>query len=416
MKLNDVEIIRLDSFGGVKHIASLLGKEVNEHNKRFTFLIDDCITYPNVCAPLAGLIDFYKTKNVRIELKFLGDGNSYISKLNFDSPLKVEDESNSIFLDNPFDKIWFFETFQGETKLVNSLIMAIRRMDVLNEGVLSGLEWCLNETMDNVLVHSEAPKGFVMAQYHQTNKLFSVCIFDYGIGIYNSFKNSKHHPRSKGDAITLALQERVTRDDSIGQGNGLWGLHQIIEENKGVLKITSHGAHYQMVFEEDGNISNEVFEKGNALLFDPSIGTTLIDFQVSTNNTINIEKALHGHEVVDLWEENLENDNGDYVVDVATVSQGTGTRPAAEELRNVVLNLAINNKNKVILDFSHVSTISSSYADELIGKMISKYGLLFFNKKIEIVNLNKTNTTILERSVKQRMAQSYYDEIIEDDE
>lgn len=415
MNFGDIEIIRLDAFGGVKHIASKIGKEIGPNKNRFSFLIDDCITYPNVCAPLAGLIDYYKTKSIKIELKFLGDGNSYISKLNFDNPLKVEDEINAPFLDSPFDKIWTFETSKGETKLVNSLIMAIRRMDVLNEGVLSGLEWCLNETMDNVLVHSEAPKGFVMAQYHQTNKLFSVAIFDYGIGIYNSLKNSKYHPRTKADAITLALQERITRDESIGQGNGLWGLHQIIEENKGTLKITSHGAQYQMVFEENGNIKNEAFDKGNALLFDSNVGTTLIDFQVSTNNAIDIEKALHGHEIIDLWEENLENDNGDYLIDVSTLSQGTGTRPAAEELRNIILNLAINRKNRVVLDFSHVSTISSSYADELIGKMISKYGLLFFNKKIEIINLNKTNSTILERSVKQRMAQSYYDEIIDDD-
>ena len=34
-------------------------------------------------------------------------------------------------------------------------------------------------------------------------------------------KESEHHPRTTIDAITLAIQEEVTRDTSIGQGNDL---------------------------------------------------------------------------------------------------------------------------------------------------------------------------------------------------
>lgn len=158
-----------------------------------------------------------------------------------------------------------------------------------------------------------------------------------------------------------------------------------------------------------------LYEKGRTLFFDKNIGSTMIDFQLTTNRNIDIGKALKSHTPLDLWEDSIETEEGDYLVDISKMSRGTGTRPAALELRNIVLNLAINRKGKVILNFDGVGTISSSYADELIGKMIAEYGIMFFIKKIDIVGISKLNSNILERSVKQRMAQSYYDEEISDE-
>ena len=97
-------------------------------------------------------------------------------------------------------------------------------------------------------------------------------------------------------------------------------------------------------------------------------------------------------------------DNGDIIVSVANQSHGTGTRKAAEKLRTLVLNI----KKKVVLDFTGVNLISSSYADELIGKIISQYGFSFFISHFSMTNLSSTNAFILNRSVQQRMAQNYY--------
>jgi hypothetical protein len=78
--------------------------------------------------------------------------------------------------------------------------------------------------MDNVLQHSNQPFGYVMGQIHQTSKHIAFCIFDPGIGIFNTLKGSVHAPRSHLDAITLAIKEGVTRDKAVGQGNGMWGF------------------------------------------------------------------------------------------------------------------------------------------------------------------------------------------------
>ena len=62
-----------------------------------------------------------------------------------------------------------------------------------------------------------------------------------------------------------------------------------------------------------------------------------------------------------------------------------------------------------------MNLVSSSYADELVGKIIGKYGFSFFLDHFAIKNLTATNTMILNRSVQQRMAQTYYNEAIPDD-
>ena len=49
--------------------------------------------------------------------------------------------------------------------------------------------------------------------------------------------------------------------------------------------------------------------------------------------------------------------------------------------------------------------LSSSFADELIGKLIADLGFSNFIKHIKEVNLNDYNALIVNRSVGQRMAQ-----------
>lgn len=237
MRIEDLDTIRLDDFVSIIHISNEIDKRRKQGKKRVVFFVENSPAYPNTCVPLAAIIDYYKKIGITTDLIFLDDLVSYASNLNIDNPYRVEDEHYAISLDYPFDIIWTFETPKGQNVLVSAIVDALRRTGLCGDGIFSGLEWCLNETMDNVLTHSQSGKGFIMAQYHQTKKSFSFCVFDYGIGIYNSFINStKYHPRTRVDAITLALQEKVTRDDKIGQGNGLWGLHQIIEESAGSLK------------------------------------------------------------------------------------------------------------------------------------------------------------------------------------
>lgn len=84
-----------------------------------------------------------------------------------------------------------------------------------------------------------------MGQIHSTSQNIAFTIFDAGQGIYNSLKSSIHKPQTAVDAITLAIQEEVTRYIKIGQRNGLFGLHSIVKQGQGKLVITSGGGPYR---------------------------------------------------------------------------------------------------------------------------------------------------------------------------
>ncbi len=369
--------------------------------RKFRLVLTGLNTYPNVCAPLAGLILHYKKQGISFEFQYEND-NDYVQNTRIDSPLQLKGELKESELKKPFDKVWMFSDSDEVSELISAYMMTLRIADVVEAGVLSGIEWCLNEIMDNVLNHSNAPAGYVMAQLHREKKLFSVCVFDAGVGIYRSLKNSKHAPDTPLEAIKMAIKEKVTRDENVGQGNGMWGFSRILDDAQGSLSIRSTGAKYS---KEHGL---ESFLENDDLKINDTLGTTTVDFQLDYSRRIDIAKALNGHQPMDLWTENLEDEKGDPVISIAQLSEGTGTRKAAAKMRNMILNIVLNEKKKVVLDFASVGVLSSSYADELIGKIVGQYGFIFFMTYFRIKNLNSLNAALLNRSVQQRMGQTYY--------
>ena len=322
-------------------------------------------TYPNICVPIAGAIDFYRTRRVNFDFVVEEKKNSYLQHTSFHTPLIVEDLIGKRELSSPLDKVWRFSTSEGVCKLVDAYVSAIRESDEVAKGVLDSLEWCINETMDNVLQHSSAPYGFVMGQIQKETKRLSICIFDWGRGIYNTLKESKHKPTKALDAITLALQERVTRDEKIGQGNGMWGLSEVIKGNNGFVRVSSSGASYTYSNEEVTTIAN------GEMNFGDQQGSTFVDFQLDYRKAIDFEKALGGYEPVNLWLEERELDNGEYQIVVSEQAHGTGTRQSAMKLRNSILNIFHEKHQRITLDFSGVNLVSSSFADELLTHQIN---------------------------------------------
>lgn len=332
--------------------------------------------------------------------------SSYAKLTHFDNPLIVSENITNYSINHPFDIVWIFTNPDDINTLTNSFLKTIRRSDMIKDGVIATIDWCLNEVMDNVLQHSEVEQGYIMGQIHPSQKKLSFCIFDTGIGIYNSLNQSKtHHPSTPLDAITLAMNERVTRDNNVGQGNGLWGFSNIISQANGMFSISSNGAKYTNSNGKETTIKSGYFNLGH------DRGTTLIDFQLNYSENIDVVAALNGHKVTDLWLENLENENDDNIVEIkiSEMADGTGTRKSALALRNLLLNIVNCNKKFITLDFVGVNIVSSSFADELIGKIIRDHGFVFFIQTFKLKNLNKTVANIINRSVEQRMAQMYYD-------
>lgn len=352
--------------------------------------------YPDVLVPIAGLIQFLKSEDIK--LIFDGGIPDYLKKTCIESPLSVSDNPTKL-LNFCLDKIWKFENSEEISKLVDAYIDELSKEVIFGKGVLEALSWSLYEVMDNVLQHSESNFGYTMAQIHPKTKHIAFCIFDAGQGIYNSLKNSIHAPRHPLDAITLAIKEGVTRDKKIGQGNGMWGLHRIIQTNSGRLLITAHSACYIMNGDKIQTFKNLPYLSNEN-------GCTTVDFVVDFDKEISLPQALSGHNPINLRILKLENDKGKIVYKLADKATGTGTRESGERMRNDIINIYESSRQSIEVDFAGISVISSSFADEFLGKLVLEFGFSGFNRIIRLSNMNDITAAIVHRSVAQRMAES----------
>jgi hypothetical protein len=352
--------------------------------------------FPNACAPIAGLIEYYKENKFNISTFEVPDFVQHTSML---SPLKAS-ENETTLKRTPLNKVWRFENSTEINNLVDGFLNEVYKQALCKTGVIEGLTWCLNEVMDNVLQHSNLSRGYVMGQIHKSSKHIAFCIFDAGQGIFNSLSLSKHAPRNPIDAITLAVKEGVTRDIKIGQGNGMWGLHNIVRANSGMLSITSNSASYMLKGEEI-----RTFKR--LPVISNQLGTTTVDFQIDFEKGISISDALGGHTPINIRLEALENEKGNIIFKLSDKSSGTGTRQSGERIRNEISNIYEETKRIIEIDFGGISVISSSFADELIGKLVAGYGFFGFTQIFKLINMNEIIQSVVNRSVSQRMASTF---------
>jgi hypothetical protein len=352
--------------------------------------------FPNACVPICAAIDHYRRNGIQFKVQNLPP---FLAITHMIDPLEVTAENLRTAMD-PTSRVWVISNEQGISTLLDNYVYALSQKTECKAGVIHAFEWSLNEVMDNVLQHSEIRCGFVMVQIHPDAHRIAICVADAGIGIYNSLLSSVHRPRSVVDAITLSVKEGITRDTSIGQGNGLWGLLEIVSTNRGGLTLTSGPG--SVFYRPNSNV--QTFD--NLPFLDRRYQGTIVDFQLHSSTPIDLPKALRGHTTVNLTLEKFETEMGEQLIEVKQHSHGTGTRKAAERLRNMIVNIINQGSSRIVLDFSGIGVISSSFADELVGKLIVKYGLFSFQEAIRLKGMTDTVQAIVQRSVAQRMMQS----------
>lgn len=413
--------IRLEfSPRGANRLNKRLYSPIKKDVTQFSIIFDsESGLFPNVCLPIAGVLDFYKARGIQFQIateqKVTG---AYTEMTRLWDPYIVE-EATPLKLAYPFDRVWKFNSPEGIAKITDAFLDKIRASACVESGVLQGLEWCINETLDNVLQHAESNGiGFIMGQLHKDQNRLAIAVFDYGRGILKSFQDSNYHPcpRSVIDAISLALQERVTRDQKIGQGNGLWGLAQAVQDNGGRLQVSSGGQ--GLCYDNNTHDNRDPFHRvplENCLTLGAGAGTTLIDFQLDYDKTINVARFL-GENRANLWLEDHEDATGNLTFSVSKECDGTGTRQAAERFRNMIVNAYTEQPCHITIDFSDIHFVSSSFADELIGKLVVLFGFLNFSETFKLQNIDKSCKTIINRSVFQRLAHEYYEEELPEDE
>lgn len=352
------------------------------------------VLFPNAAVPISAIIDTLRRDGVSVTTRTTAQGPMVDS---FCSPLEATPVELHAAID-PLSRVWRFSE-DGVYDLVTTIVKSICERVECAPGVIDSLNWSLNEIMDNVLQHSLQPHGYVMAQVHTDTRRIAICVCDLGQGIFESFRGSAHHPSTAADAITLAIREGVTRDPNIGQGNGLFGLVRIVKTSGGRLSITSGPGSIFMLGDQARTFNRLPF-------LSPNRHGTIVDFQIDGGTAANITEALGGFSPTNLIFEAIESGDCAHNIIVRDHSHGTGTRKSAEMLRNFVVNTLTEFHGKVVLDFAGLGVVASSFADELVGKLMVRLGLFGFQQAIELRGMNATVQSIVNRSVAQRMAQS----------
>ena len=287
--------------------------------------------------------------------------------------------------------------YEVTSAIMRTILSALTQFD---RSHLTAIEWSVNEITDNVLNHAQSSVGgFVqVTNYRQRQQVeFSVC--DAGLGIPTTLRS--HYPNLTTDqeAVYEAIQEGVTRDKSVGQGNGLYGTWRISQLSGGRFELYS-GYASLVSTPHDGSLS---IRKENI----PFNGT-LITARIGYKTPLDLRDALtfsgkvsNPMDILDF--DYSEDSEGNVTVHLSRESSGFGSRAAGEPIRRKFDNLArISEAQHVIVDCSEIPLMSSSYADEVFGKLFVEFGPVEFSRRFELRNLDPLVRDLIDKAIIQR--------------
>ena len=267
---------------------------------------------------------------------------------------------------------------------------------------IPAMEWAVNETIDNIVIHSETPvPGAVCAQYFPKKHRLDIGICDLGRGIKSSLGTTRKL-RSHGDAITTALQRGVTRDKSVGQGNGLAGSLDIAKANEAGFQLWTGDVVYRL---------RRGAERGFAKI--PALPGTGLMFSLDTRKPVDLSSTwIAGGDwsFINAEAERIEEAGG---INVGEVCIHQGNRRPATRLRRKLSALLPEMDEPLVLDFSDVTSASSSFLDELLGRLADELGRDVFEHQIHIAGMSQTIRSMANVVIAQRL-QGLEPEVMDD--
>ena len=226
-------------------------------------------------------------------------------------------------------------------------------------------------------------------------------VADAGITIPTSLKQSHPELGSDTQALKAAVEEGVTRDRVSNQGNGLFGTFKCCEVSGGEFEILS--GMVSLVY-NPGKPGRDLVVKRNPI---PFCGT-YVRASIGYDYDKLLEKALvfrgEKHDPSYGYIERIYQPSGDAIeFDVAKEVTSFGTRASGAAARTKVENLMNSYTNPIEFDFASVRLISSSFADEVFGKLFAALGPIRFGQLCHFKNVDATVQGLIDRAISQRM-------------
>jgi len=92
------------------------------------------------------------------------------------------------------------------------------------------------------------------------------------------------------------------------------------------------------------------------------------------------------------------------IVKLKEFGESLGSRVIGKEVSNMI---GFEKEDEIILDFEGVKMVTSSFADEVIGKNCAKLGLHNFFKKVQIINTSEQIKLILKKAIIDRLVEKH---------
>jgi hypothetical protein len=222
-----------------------------------------------------------------------------------------------------------------------------------------------------------------------------MAVADRGPGIRQTLNQSYPGVRSDVDALHLAIEKGVTRDESIGQGNGLAGSIRIAKAASGWANLLS------------GNAMLRLFDDGqlDELRTSPYQGTT-VAMTLPTNASIDLTDALWGQRTASTFEFTHVTQDG-ILFRIVDESTGFGNRGSGLELATKLQNIMIEFPDeRVVVDFEGVEVASASFLDEFLAKTIGIQGVTAFFSRYQFRNMNELVSRTADAVISQRLGQT----------
>lgn len=202
--------------------------------------------YSDFLLLIVAVIKHLKSNNIKVLGHFVNlnpnDGKvKYASRVDFFEQMGIAYPENFIRQSGKgrFTEITLFDD-QSIYPLQDDINRILLNNINVDRQMLQMLYYCLNEIMDNVLVHSSLKYGFACAQLFQSTKEIRLIICDTGVGIHKSLTSnpkSAFKDITEKEALNLCIQKGVSNGE--GMGFGLFVSSEFIKENGGEMLIYS---------------------------------------------------------------------------------------------------------------------------------------------------------------------------------
>lgn len=269
---------------------------------------------------------------------------------------------------------------------------------------LKALEWSINEITDNVLMHANCPEGgFLQLTAKQKAKVIEFTVADAGDGIPKSLRSSRFPNFSDVGALGRAIEQGVTRDQAIGQGNGLWGTYRIAIKSQG--KFDLHSGYATLYYTTNAGMHT----KQETVPFSGTLVHCCIDYseKLILDDILGLNTKFNPSDRIEL---KYESDIEDIVhFRLKNESESLGSRLAGRSIRTRLQNLLSCTQSRIVIDFSEINLISSSFADEVFGKLFLSLGPIDFSRRMMLSNTQPTIKLLVDKAISQRVAYGRFD-------